>query len=368
MKMEKIIEKLSDIKDTRHSGYIKYKLADVLSIILCAVLCGLDDLESLHVFAESNKNLWEERLGLVSVPSKSTFGRILNIVDASAVGKAMSEILQERFGTKGNVVAVDGKAICSTIKDGRPHSALQILTAYMTENGVILGQESIHEKTNEIPVFQQMLDDLAIEGKVVTADAMHCQRETCAKIVSKQGDYVLGLKQNQPSLYEDVSLYIEGADGEELESCQSVEKNAGRIEKRICRKIKDVSWLLPRHDWPGLRSVFLIERMIDKRGEVSHETSYYISSLDAEPEQLMMLAREHWKIESMHWMLDVTFSEDDSYFLSENSHKTLNAMRKYALAVHKNFLSATKRRSSIKSNMLSCLLDHNLLLKLLEFL
>ncbi len=112
----------------------------------------------------------------------------------------------------------------------------------------------------------------------------------------------------------------------------------------------------------------MIERIVDKHGEVSRETSYYISSLDAEPEQLMMFAREHWKIESLHWMLDVTFSEDDRHFLSESAHKTLNAMRKYALAVHKNFLSVTKKRSSIKSNMLSCLLDHNRFLKLLEFL
>lgn len=366
--MEKIVEKLSDIEDPRHSGYIKYKLADVLCIILCAVLCGLDELEGLHIFAESNRSFWEERLGLANVPSKSTFGRILNLVDADAVGKAMSEVLQERFGTKGNVVAVDGKAVRSTSKDGHPHSALQILTAYMTENGVVLGQEAIHEKTNEIPVFQQMLEHPAIEGKVITADAMHCQRETCGRIVSKHGDYVFGLKHNQPSLHEDVSLYIENADGEELETYRSVEKNAGRIEKRICRKIKDASWLLSRHDWPGLGCAFSIERVVDKRGDVSCETSYYISSMDAAPEQLMKIAREHWKIESMHWMLDVTFSEDDCRILSENAHKTLNSLRKYALAIHKNFLSVTGKRSSIKSHMLSCLLDHDRFLKLLEFL
>jgi len=203
--MKEIVQKFTVIEDPRQSGYIKYKLADVLSIIMCAVLCGLDDLESLHVFAESNRSLWEEHLGLTSVPSKSTFARILNVVDTDAVGKVMSEILQKRFGTEGNVVAVDGKAVCSTSKDGQPHSALQILTAYITESGVILGQESIHEKANEIPVFQQVLDDFSIKGKVVTADVMHCQRETCAKIISKHGDYVLGLKQNQPSLYEDAN-------------------------------------------------------------------------------------------------------------------------------------------------------------------
>ncbi len=110
------------------------------------------------------------------------------------------------------------------------------------------------------------------------------------------------------------------------------------------------------------------ERIVDNRGKVSCETSYYISSLDVAPEQLMKIAREHWKIESMHWMLDVIFSEDDRRFSTENAHKMLNSMRKYALAVHKNFLSVTKKKSSMKSNMLACLLNHNLFLKLLEFL
>jgi len=206
-----------------------------------------------------------------------------------------------------------------------------------------------------------MLEYLDINEKVITADAMHCQRETCEKIISKQGDYIIGLKQNQPSLYEDVSLYAENADNEELDTCQSIEKNAGRIEKRICRKIKDISWLLRHHDLPGLRCVFAIERIVDNRRKVSCETSYYISSLDAAPEQLMKIAREHR-------MLDVIFSEDARCFSIENAHKTLNSMRKYALAVHKNFLSATKKKSSMKSNMLACLLDHNRFLKLLEFL
>ena len=144
------------------------------------------------------------------------------------------------------------------------------------------------------------------------------------------------------------------------EICQTVEKNAGRIEKRICRKIKDISWL-KEHKWPGLQSIFSIERIVAVRGHCSRETSYYISSRDACAKQLMELAREHWKIESMHWILDVTFSEDDCRFLSENAHKSMNALRKFALAVHKIFLAAHHKKSSIKASMLSTLLDSNLL-------
>lgn len=364
--MKRISEKLGEIEDVRHESYIKYRLGDLLTIILCGVLCGLDSLESLHIFAESHANIWKNQLGLDTVPSKATLGRILCIIDGDAVGKVMLELMKEQLGVSGTVVAVDGKAVCSTGKKDEPHSALQILTAYLTENGVVLGQKAIHEKTNEIPVFQEMLDYLDLDGKTVTADAMHCQRETCEKIAEKQGGYVIGLKQNQPSLYEDVDLYYQNETDEAFEICKSTEKNAGRLETRICRKLKDCSWLEPRHHWLSLTSVFAVERITEERGHTSRETCYYISNLDESAERFMQIAREHWKIESLHWMLDVIFSEDDSYFFSENAHKTLNIMRKYALAVHKRYISAAKKKTPIKSSMLACLLDFNKLLFLLQ--
>ena len=208
---------------------------------------------------------------------------------------------------------------------------------------------------------------LDVEGKTVTADAMHCHRETCRRVIQRKGNYLFGLKENQPSLLEDVRLFFENADRKDLESFQTVEKNAGRIEKRVCRKIKDISWL-KEHKWPGLQSVFSIERTIEVRGHSSKETSFYISSCDSSPEHLMGLAREYWKVESMHWLLDVTFSEDDCRFLSENAHKTMNALRKFALSLHKNSLAAHHKKSSIKAHMLSALLDSDLLLSMLCFL
>lgn len=366
--MEEIRERMSEIKDPRHQSYVKYPLADILIIIMCAVLCGLDTLGDLVVFAKNRKEFFAKELRIEKVPSKATFARILSMIDGKQIGEAIIDVLHNRFGTSGEVVAVDGKAICSTAKPGNPHSALQILSAYMTSSGVILGQESIHEKTNEIPVFQEMLTYLDVEGKVVTADAMHCQRETCQRIIQRKGDYLFGLKENQPSLLEDVRLFFEDQSSQnEWECSRTVEKNAGRIEKRICRKIKDISWL-NEHKWPGLRSVFSIERIVEVRGHHSREIRYYISSRDASAKQLMELAREHWKIESMHWILDVTFSEDDCRFLSENAHKSMNALRKFALAIHKNFLAAHHKNTSIKANMLSALLDPNSLLDLLHFL
>jgi len=365
--MEELREKLSIIEDPRHPSYVKYALADILIIVMCGVLSGLDTLGDLVIYAKSKKEFLAKELGIERIPSKATFARVLSIVDGKQIGNAIIDLLRERFGSGGEVIAVDGKAICSTAKPGHPHSALQILSAYVTDNGVVLAQEVIHEKTNEIPVFQEMLTCLDIEGKTVTADAMHCQRETCLRVIQRKGDYLFGLKENQPSLLEDVRLFYKVAGAEELDRFQTTEKNAGRIEKRICRRIRDVSWL-EEHKWPGLRSVFSIERSVEVRGHFSRETSYYISSRDVPARQLMELAREHWKIESMHWLLDVTFSEDDSRLLCENANRTMNALRKFALAVHKNFLAAHHLKSSIKAHMLSVLLNPDSLLAILRFL
>ena len=338
------------IENPRHQSYVEYALADILVIIMCAVLCGLDTLGDLVIYAKSKEEFLTKELGIKKIPSKATFARILSMVDGKQIGEAIIDVLRSRFGAAGEVIAVDGKAICSTTKQGNPHSALQILSAYVTNSGIILAQEAIHEKTNEIPVFQEMLTYLDVEGKTVTADAMHCQRETCQRIVQRKGDYLFGLKENQPSLLEDVQLFFRDQSNQTVwESIETVEKNAGRIEKRICRKTKDIAWL-KEHKWPGLQSVFAIERIVETRGHLTQETSYYISSRDTSAKQLMELAREHWKIESMHWLLNVTFSEDDCHFLSENAHKSMNALRKFALAVHKNFLAAHHKKSSIKAN------------------
>ena len=166
----------------------------------------------------------------------------------------------------------------------------------------------------------------------------------------------------------DVRMYFEDADdGDSFNTFQTIEKNAGRIEKRICRKARDIAWLAA-HKWPGLRSVFAVERIVDVRGMLSKETSYYISSSDVSARELLGAVREHWKIESLHWLLDVTFSEDESRFLSENAHTIMNALRKFALTVHKNYLAASGKKRSLKANMLAALIRPENLLDLFAFL
>jgi len=359
--MDYIREKFTEIEDKRHPSYVEHPLCDVLIIVMCSVLCGLDGLAGIMVLAEKRAKFFRKKFGIEKTPSKATFSRILTMIDGDAVSKVIIEIMKERTKFTNhimNILAVDGKSIRSTAERGKANSALQIVTAYMTGSGVILGQEAIHEKTNEIPVFQEMLNYLDVRGKTVTADAMHCQKGTCKKIISGGGNYVFGLKGNHKTLYSKVISYIGNeANSENIEKIRTIEKNGGRIETRICKKVRDISWLKSKKYWAGLTSVFSVRRITEAKDKTSDETCYYITSCDTTAEELLKITREHWKIESMHWLLDVVFSEDDCEILSENGHKTLNILRKLALMVHRAFISTLTKKCSVKDNLLKCLMD-----------
>lgn len=289
------------------------------------------------------------------------------MIDRRQVKQTIIEIMRNQIGESGDVIAVDGKAIRSTSKEGEAHSALQIITAYLSGSGIVLGQEKIREKTNEIPIFQEMLSYLNVAGKTVTADAMHCQTETCKKIVDKGGDYLFGLKENQKTLHDDVALYFQSIpDNAKIETFSISEKNGGRIEKRICRKTTQIAWLDNRGKWAGLRAIVEVERIVTfKRKRPRSEVTIF-SSANASAEQLLSIVREHWMIESLHWMLDVVFSEDDCTLRSEDAQITLNCFRKLALLLHRHYISMLSKKPSVKSNMLNSLMNDNLLLNVIS--
>ena len=364
--MEYIREKFSVIEDKRHQSYVEHKLADILIIIMSAVMCGLDGLAEIKTHAENRAEFFREKYGITEIPSKPTLSRVLNMMDGDAVAKVIIEIMKERADIVGNIIAVDGKAIRSASEVGKPHSALQILTAYLTESCVVLGQNAIHDKTNEIPVFQAMLNFLDIKDKTITADAMHCQKETCKKIVSSSGNFVFGLKENHKTLYDDVVLFInDGINSSDIETFTTTEKGHGRIEKRVCKKVTDIGWLYGREEWAGIKSVFSVRRIITAKHKVTDETCYYITSADVPAEELLKIVREHWKIESMHWMLDVVFAEDECAIISENGHKTLNILRKLALMMHKQYIAKLPCKISVKASLLNCLMNEQTLSRVL---
>ena len=369
--MEEIREKFLQIEDTRHTGYVEHKLVDVLILIMGSVVSGMTELADMMVYFASKTDFYREHFGIEKYPSKPTLSRILNMIDGDAVGEIISQIMRENAENIGEIIAVDGKAIRSTGKKGKANSFLQIITAYATESGVSLSQAAIsHEdKTNEIPVFQSMLDNLNVKGKTIIADAMHCQKDTCAKIIKKGGDYIFGLKGNQGNLSDDVKLFFEDSinDADTI-TFQTLEKNGGRMEKRVCRATANIDWLPDLPLWTGLQTIFSVTRTTMAKGKTTEEVGYYISSGACNPESLLAASRSHWKIESMHWMLDVIWSEDTSGILSENGNKTINSFRKLALLAHKRYISTLIKKPSVKGNVLSALLNDSILLQVITCL
>jgi len=366
--MEKMREKFEKITDERHKGYVKHELSDILILVMCGIVCGLQTLEEITTYGKNKREFLKCNFGVASIASKSTLSRVLNMLNGEATVPKVIEIMKENMAELGKILSVDGKSIRSSAKKGNPYSALQILTAYMTESGVVLGQEAIDEKTNEIPVFQEMLCYIDVAGKTVTADALHCQTETCKKIVAGGGDYVFGLKENQKTLLDEAVLFMnDPINAENIETYTAApEKNSGRIEKRKCRKISDVSWLSMYGEWAGIKSIFSVERTIITKDKTTDETSYYITSLDVPPERLLKVVREHWKIESMHWLLDVVLGEDECRILSVNGLKNLNIFKKLSLFFHKKVPRVAEGKRTIKSSMFDALLNDNYLLQILN--
>ena len=362
-----IIQNFNQITDNRCQCDVKHKLTDVLILIMCAVLCGIDKIAEIVEYGKQKKQMLSEKFGIEKIPSESTVCRVLNMVNADIIAVCVVNIMKELIGKKGDIVAIDGKAICSTEKMKSYKRGLRIVTAYMVENGVSIGQLAVDSKTNEIPCVRELLDLIDIENKIITADAEHCQKDTVAKIIQKQGDYCICLKANQRQMYDDIRLYFEGVrKGEfECETAYASEKNRERYEVRKCYVFKDISWLTGANEWEGLKSIFAIHRKTTIGNDTAEEVSFYISSLKTKPERFLDIVRKHWSIESMHWQLDVVFNEDNCRVLSENTQKTLNIFRKIALALHKNYKEKTEHKKSMKKFMFSCLLNDDELLNVM---
>jgi predicted transposase YbfD/YdcC len=196
---------------------------------------------------------------------------------------------------------------------------------------------------------------------------MHCNRETAEKIINRGGDYVLALKGNQGLTQDEITTYLQACIADpaiEVESATTYEKNRNRMEIRTCYKAPNLDWFESKSEWCGLKAAYAIQRKTVTKQKTTKELAYYISSLDAPPERILDIVRNHWRIETMHWMLDVLFEEDSCHLQNPNAHKTLNILRKNAIVLHKNYIALMpqKTKPSVKSHMLRAALnDHTLL-------
>lgn len=359
------------IEDTRCKANITHRLVDILKLVMIAVLCGMDELDKIVDYGENKKEFLKKEFDVQTIPSKSTLTRVIAILNPEQLSLSIVSILKMLIKDKEQQIMLDGKAIKSTDAIRTIKTMMNIVTAY-TDTGISLGQITAEDKSNEIPTVRMLIDMLDVKDVVITADAMHCQKETAERIIQNKGDYVLQLKANQGNFYEDVyamfdeKYMLENNCKEEYEIFRTIEKSHGRIETRTCYVLNNFEYFEGYFkEWKGLKKIFAIKREIEQQGKITVETSCYLSSKETNAENLMKYARNHWKIESMHHILDVTYDEDRCKLLTKKAQENINIFRKMGISIHKNALK--NKKQTVKSSMFNCLLNESRLLEILQF-
>ena len=248
------------------------------------------------------------------------------------------------------MIAIDGKTICgSGNKQNRP---FHVISAFVAENQITLGELTAEEKSNEITAVPELLDLIDVENAIITADAMSCQKKIAEKIAGKKADYVIGLKGNQPTLLEDVQLYFK-AFNQEIPSYTTLDKGHGRLEKREYRLLTDVTWLGQAQEWKNLRSVGMVHTIVEENGTVRENTRYFITSL-TDLREFSKVVRKHWSIENqLHWCLDVLFREHASKIRKDNAPLNMNVLRKCALSLlnQAKYARLSKKKMMFKASL-----------------
>jgi len=347
------------IPDPRMERTKKHRLIDILFIAVCTIICGGESFTDMQDFGEAKEEWLRKFLELPhGIPSHDTFGRVFSLLDPALFGECLlgwSAALHE--ATKGEVIALDGKTLRHSFDAATGKSALHLVSAWASENGIALGQLKVEGKSNEITALPALLKMLDVKGCVVTMDAMGCQKDLAKQVIEQGGDYVFCLKENQGSLHEETQYFFEEAQKMGFANVpyryhQSLEKDHGRIETRRCWMVEEtaIQWLDKQDQWPGLASIAAIEaqRRIGKK--TTKETRYFISSLTGSAVQLAEAARKHWGIEnSLFWVLDVTMNEDGSRIRKDHAPENMALLRRLALNLIKKAKPAKKSvRGSIK--------------------
>ena len=341
MSPKQLVAIMSSVPDPRVARTRVHKLVDILVIALLAMINGADGWEEISDFAKV-RELWLRgflELG-GGVPCPDTFRRVFEAVDPGIFGQCLAEITADLAAdVQGKVVAIDGKTLRGSFDRRRGRSPLHVVSAWVAEGGITLGQVVTEEKSNEITAIPELLKTIDVRGATVTIDAMGCQKTIAAAIIDGGADYALALKDNHPTVRAEVEAAFEfpkatGARKKEIETCQVESEGHGRHEVRRVTIIRNVDCIAEADDWKGLRSIVMVERERTMGGKTSRETAYYLSSLSVSAAVMEKRIRAHWSIENnLHWTLDVAFGEDKSRIRSRNGAANLTQVRKLALSL-----------------------------------
>ena len=331
--MEGFATCFGDLDDPQCGNAKQHDLLEMLMIALSTFLCGGESCVDMADFAVEKESFLREFLSLKNgLPSHDTFSRLFRLLDPDAFRSCFRTFVARLAEGCNGVIAIDGKSMRRSFDKVSGKSPLHMVSAWCCEQRLVLGQLATDEKSNEITAIPKLLALLALDGRIVTIDAMGCQRAIARQIVGQGGEYVLALKGNQGTLHDDVRLFLEDPETPVQTAPTTVEGDHGRIETRNASLSADIAWLQERHNWPELAAVGKIARTREVKGTVSSETVYYLLSTPMAPVRFAQAAREHWGVENgLHWSLDVTMDEDRARNRKDNGPENLGILRHFAL-------------------------------------
>jgi len=367
-----LLRHFRELKDPRVERTKRHPLNDILTIAICAVICGADGWAQVEMFGKSKLKWFRTFLGLPhGIPSHDTFGRVFARLDPRQFEQGFLNWINALADKPlGRLVAVDGKTLRGSFDRVAEKSALHMVSAWCDHNQTVLGQLVTDAKSNEITLIPQLLELLDLDGAVVTTDAMGCQKTIAAKAIACGADYVLQVKGNQPKLEQELKLLFDECRRRERDAvacdyAEEVSKGHGRLETRRCWMTTDVAWLPGGEAWENLSSFACVESTRQRHGETSTHRRYYISSVEKrDATRMLQRVRRHWGVENgLHWRLDVAFGEDHSRVRSGHAAENFSRLSRIAL----NLLKAESSKNlGIKTKRLCCGWDHRYLLKVLS--
>jgi predicted transposase YbfD/YdcC len=369
-KKTKITEYFASVETTKeHKGYF-CSVGEALTIVILGSICGLKNVSQIQQWAADSRTreFLANHFSIESVPCYYWMLCLLKIINPKSLNRCFSKWVQSLLPDtkKGLTLSVDGKTVRSTEKMESYESPMHIVSAHIAELGITFGQYTVRDKSNEIPAVRELLSLLDIEGCLVVADALNCQKDTARVIAGGKADYLLSVKDNHPSLKKDIEDYVQDESlRKTMDTHKITEKNRERIETRTAYSTEDIAWLYGRKEWANLNCIGAVHTQFASKKGTTDEWHYFISSRRLTAEELLRHARLEWSVESMHWLLDVHFDEDFCRVEDENVQQNLNIVRKIALNTVKLFKEKKSLKRPLSKIMFDCLLNTQNILPIL---